>query len=91
MKVKKTKLIQQAKGRKRGIYEITLRVTDYDMDMLEDFATTYAPFKWSHKPKWYLSDMDKLMETCEYEERYAKWIINLWHNFYTLWRKYDRD
>ena len=49
MKFVKSKLLQKAEGRKRGKYLITLEVTDYDIEMFEGLATTYAP--WDYKKK----------------------------------------
>lgn len=42
MKIIKTKLLQEAGGRKQGKYLVTLECSDYDINMLEDLATCYC-------------------------------------------------
>ena len=80
MKYIKSKKISKKK------YELTLEVSDYDLEMLEDFATTYAPFELAdtHKKDLYFD-----FSPCEFNEKYRKWIIKTWKVFWTLWNKHD--
>jgi len=92
MKYISSKLIHKAEGRKRGKYLLTLEVTDYDMDMLEDLTTTYAP--WDYKNIFVdKNGMDKKVlvgiEILDFNVRYRKWMFKTWGCFWKLWRKYD--
>ena len=40
MKYIKSKVLQKAEGRKKGKYLLTLEVSDYDLEMIEDIAMT---------------------------------------------------
>lgn len=75
MKIIRTKLLQKAKGRKRGKYLIVLEVTDYDIEMFEDLATCYCTIE--EKPE------------CEFKEKYNIWLKRVFHCFWKLWHKYD--
>ncbi len=86
MKFIKSKLLQKAKGRKRGKYLITLEVSDYDLDMIEDFATTYAPLEKDETPEKYGLDAKF---TGDYKDKYKKWLLQTWKQFWKLWNKYD--
>jgi len=92
MKFIKSKLIQKAEGRKIGKYEITLSVTDNDLLMLEDLATTYAPFQlWKNfkdKKITYEEFNIKSIE-CDFSKKYYNWLLKTWRCFCKLWRKYD--
>ena len=96
MKFIKSKLIQKNEGRKKGKYEITLEVTDHDLEMLEDLVMTYAPFKlydeWkilSGKllKKGIISKSDKL-DVLEFNDKYRKWLNNVFRCFCKLWEYY---
>lgn len=78
MKLKKTKLLQVSKGRKRGKYLITLEVTDYDIDMLENLATCYCTKESPPPPEYDL------------EPKYRKWLKRAFHCFWKLWNRYDK-
>jgi len=76
MKLIKSKLIQKAEGRKKAKYLATFEVTEYDMEMLEDLANTYAPF---------VSE-----DSADFNPKYQRWIKKMWHEFWQLWRRYDK-
>ena len=70
-------------------YLLTLEVSEYDMLMLEDFATTYAPFEVIEEPsqenKWqgkYSPDL---------KDKYRKWMLKTWSAFWKIWRDHDPD
>lgn len=71
MRLIKTKLLQKAEGRRRGKYLITLEVTDYDVEMVEDLASVYCTIK----------DIPE----CEFKEQYNRWLKRLWRCFWKLW------
>lgn len=81
MKFVEGKLLQKAKGRKKGKYLITLEVTDYDLEMLEDFSHTYEPY----------------CEAIEHDyveplkEKYQKWMNKTWRQFWKLLDLYDEN
>jgi len=75
MKYLKSKLIQKAKGRKRGIYQITLEVTDYDVEMFEDFAKVYVT--------------KGMSDCCEIKDKYHNWMNKVWGCFWQVWRRHD--
>lgn len=87
MKFIKSKLIQKAEGRKIGKYEITLSVTDNDLLMLENFATTYAPFEEIEEPTKENNWCSKY--SADYKDKYMKWLLKTWKCFWKLWRDYD--
>lgn len=99
MKYIKSKCLQEAKGRKRGKYLITLEVSDYDLEMFENFATSYTPFELNDKINIELNKLEdyskmseivELLSVCDYNKKYRKWIINVWSTFWTLWHKHDK-
>jgi len=90
MKYIKSKCLQKAKGRKSGKYLLTLEVSDYDLLMLEDFATSYAAFdtskvNYSHFDDQNLPDASIL----DFKPKHAKWMLKTWKTFWKLWNKYD--
>lgn len=89
MKVIKTKLLQKAKGRKVGKYELTLLVTDTDLEMIEDFATTLAPNIMIEEPS-HGNDWNGVYST-DYKPKYQKWLMKLWRCFWTPWNRYDEN
>ena len=74
MKYIKSKKISKQK------YELTLEVSIYDFEMLEDLATTLAPFLLYDKHK---EDLNFDYTPCEFNERYQKWITKMWKIFWT--------
>ena len=88
MKYIKSKCLQEAKGRRRGKYLITLEVSDYDLKMLEDFATTMGPNVLIEAPdeknNW------NGVYSPDYKEKYRKWILNTYTIFWKLWNKYGQ-
>ncbi len=86
MEVISRKLLQKAKGRKRGKYLITLEVTDYDIEMFEDLSQTYAPFE--HKAQDYLEKRGKL-HLLDFKKPYANWTKKVYYCFWKLWNNYD--
>ena len=70
-----SKLLQKEEGRKKGKYQITLEVTDYDIEQLE--ALALFDLKWieEHHPKEYL--------------RLMKWTNKMRCTFWKLWEEYD--
>jgi len=67
-------------------YELTLEVSDYDLEMLEDLGTTYAPFKLYDDN---INNFDFDLTPCEFNDKYRKWIMKMWRTFWMLWRKHD--
>jgi len=74
MRLIDTELLQQQEGRKRGKYLITLEVTDYDLDMLEDLSSAYCTIE--ARPE------------CEFKPKYSRWLEKTWHCFWKLWNRY---
>lgn len=87
MKVVKTKLIQKAKGRQLGKYHLTLEVNDNDLNMMEDIATTMAPFEILLEPNS-SNDWNGIYSP-DFKPKYQKWLIKLWRCFWKPWDKYD--
>lgn len=87
MKFIKSKLLQKAKGRKKGKYLITLEVTDYDLEMIEDLHHTYAPFEIievaSEENDW------NGKYSPNFTKKYLIWLDKVWHCFWKLWKYYD--
>ena len=75
MKFVKSELIQKVGMRKRGKYLITLEVTDYDLDRMEDLVTCDLGWLEIHDPKEY--------------NRLMKWSRKMWITFWKLWHIYD--
>lgn len=91
MKVIKTKLLQKAEGKKRGKYQITLEVSDYDMDMLEDLATTYAPYNYADVFIGKDGTMKKAtvgIDILDFNDKYHIWTMMIWKCFHKLWKRY---
>jgi len=81
MKYIKSKKISKQK------YKLTLEVSDYDLNMLEDFATTYAPNKLIEEP----SEKNNWNGTYspDYKDKYRKWLLKTWTTFWKLWHIHD--
>ena len=67
-------------------YILTIEVSEYDMNMIEDLATTYAPFKLydDNKHKFPFD-----FSPCEFNDKYYKWTNKMWSVFWELWHKHD--
>lgn len=93
MKFKDAKLLQKAEGRKKGKYLITLEVTDYDLEMIEDFATTYAPYDtdmFYHKNNQYKNKKVMVgIQVLDFKDKYNKWMMNAWTCFWKCLDKFD--
>ena len=89
MKFIKSKLLQKAKGKKKGKYLITLEVTDYDLEMLEDLTLTYSPFKYYDELDSLDLEQAKELEKLEFTDKYRKWLLKIWKQFWKLWKYYD--
>ncbi len=77
MKFVSSKLLQTNVGRKQARYLITIEVTDYDIEQLEDLAMADL--------EWYKKESPK-----EYE-RLFKWVNkSFWKVFHRLWRIHDQ-
>ena len=87
MKVVDTKLIQKSEGRRLGKYHLTIECNDNDILMLEDFATTMAPFKVKEEPTKE-NNWNGVYST-DYKDKHQRWLDKLWHCFWKLWNKYD--
>jgi len=87
MKYLKSKCLQKTKGNKIGKYQITLEVTDTDIEMFEDFSNTVAPFKVIEEPSIKNDFQGKY--SIEYKKKYLKWINKVWRCFWKLWDHYD--
>lgn len=76
MKFIKSTLLQKVNGRKKGKYLLTIELTDYDIEMIEDLATSYCTKE--EKPG------------CEFKEKYHIWLRNIFADvFHRLWREHD--
>jgi len=82
MKYIKSKKISKKK------YELTLEVSDYDLEMIEDMATTYKPFQEYHNKKNKL-DIDFELPLYYFTDKYQKWLNKTWRTFWKLWHKHD--
>ena len=80
MKYRKSKKISPKK------YELTLEVSEYDMEMFEDFATTYAPFQLCEDN---IGNQDCDLTPCDFTDKYRKWMLKVWRTFWMLWKKHD--
>ena len=80
MKYIKSKKISKKK------YLLTLEVSEYDMEMMEDLAITYAPFQLYDDHKEELS-FD--LSPCEFNDKFKKWTMKTWRTFWMLWKKHD--
>ncbi len=69
-------------------YELTLEVSEHDMEMFEDLATTYDPFQEYHDNKENL-DPDFELPSCYFTDKYRKWLDKVWRTFWMLWHKHD--
>lgn len=69
-------------------YELTIEVSDHDLEMIEDLATTYDPFQEYHDNKDnLLADFE--LPSCYFTDKYRKWINKTWRIFWKLWQKHD--
>ena len=80
MKYIKSKKISKKK------YLLTLEVSDYDLEMLEDLATTYAPFELYEKHK---EEINFDLSPCHFTDKFSKWTLKTWREFWKLWHKHD--
>lgn len=76
MELIQSKLLQRCEHRKRGKYLITLKVTDNDIDMLEDLATGYCTLGTTPE--------------CVLKSKYSRWLKKTFRCFWKLWNKYDK-
>ncbi len=67
-------------------YELTLEVSEYDMEMLEYLATTYAPFQLYEDNK---EDYDFDLTPCDFNDKFTKWTLKMWKTFWRLWKEHD--
>lgn len=74
MKIKNMKLIGTTKTG-RSTYEVVLRVTDIEIEMLEDLADCYCT--------------RGTTKECELKLVYQRWLEKTYHEFWKLWHKYD--
>ena len=68
-------------------YELVLEVSEYDLEMFEDLATTYAPFQLYEDHK---GDDNFDLTPCEFNHKYHKWLLKTWKAFWMLWRTHDK-
>lgn len=69
-------------------YLLTLEVSEYDMEMLEDLATTYSPFKLYDDHK---QEVNFDLSSCEFNDKFRKWTMKMWRTFWMLWNKHDNN
>jgi len=69
-------------------YLLTLEVSEHDLEMLEDIATTYEPFQEYHDKKRNLP-IDFELPSCYFTEKYQKWLNKTWISFWKVWEKHD--
>ena len=76
------KYIKSEKITKRK-YLLTLEVSDYDLEMFEDFATTYAPHEVieeaSPKNNW------NATYSPDFKKKYRNWMSKVWSTFWKCW------
>ena len=82
MKYIKSKKISKQK------YLLTLEVSDYDLEMLEDLATTYDPFQEYHDQQD-KGIIDMKLPDCYFIDKYRKWLNKTWRTFWKLWKEHD--
>jgi len=63
-------------------YLLTLEVSDYDLKMLQDMATSYRPFQLYDDHK---EDFNFDLSPCEFNNKYGKWALKMWREFWMLW------
>lgn len=80
------KYIKSEKITKRK-YLLTLEVSDYDLEMFEDFATTYAPFEVIEEA----SKENKFLEkySPDFKKKYYNWMLKVWRAFWKCWYVHD--
>lgn len=88
MKYIKSRCIQEAKGKKKGKYILTLEVSDYDLNMIENLFTTTSPFVQIEEPS-IENDFNGKYEA-EFNKKYSTWIGIMWHEFWKTWNKHDK-
>jgi len=69
-------------------YELTLEVSENDMEMLEDLATTYAPFKLYDEHR---SEFGFDFSDCDFNDKFGKWLMKTWRTFWMLWKTHDEE
>lgn len=69
-------------------YELTIEVSDYDLEMLEDLATTYAPFKLYEDNQ---TNINYDFSLLDFTEKFGKWMMGMWKEFWKLWAKHDEE
>ena len=67
-------------------YLLTLEVSEYDLNMFEDLATTYAPFKLYDEHR---EEASFDLSPCHFNDKYRKWTMKTWRTFWMLWKKHD--
>jgi len=87
MKFIKSKCIQKSERKKVGKYEITLLVTDHDINMFEDLVHSYEPFEVLLQPT--KNNNFNAKYSPDYNDKYRKWLNSVWKCFLELWSKYD--
>lgn len=70
-------------------YELTIQVSDYDLEMVEDLAMTYDPFQ-EYQDKKETLDYDFELPNLYFTEKYKKWLDKTWRVFWTVWHKHDK-
>ena len=79
MKLIRSKQIQKPNGRKKGKYQITLEVTDYDIEMFEEFG--------AYQTAWVKHyEGNEEAEYSKMNQYLNRFFFNTLHK---LWRKYD--
>lgn len=76
----------KSKKLSKNKYELTIEVTEKDLEMVEDLATTYAPFQLYDDNK---TDIGFDLSPCEFNDKFHKWTIKMWRTFWMLWNKHD--
>jgi len=84
MKYIKSKKISKQK------YELTLEVSDHDLEMLEEVALTYEPFQEYQDKKEELG-IDFELPECYFTEKFQKWINKTWRTFWKCWKVHDNS
>ena len=77
MKYITSKLIQKAEGNKTGRYQLAIELTDYDIEMFEEFGQYPTAIVTHQIPE-------------EEYVRMNKYLHNIYHRiFQRIWRKHD--
>ena len=71
--------IRKSQKRNKKSYFVTLSVSDYDIEMLEDLGTCYCNVGANDYPS----------NLVDLQPKYSKWLLKTFYELKKLWKKYD--